>query len=241
MISSGRGWWSRGTDRPAAGSPGPGAGRRTSPAHSSARWRPAPRPGQARTRRWRWLPKPRPRSFGGLGDELDDVVDDGRGAGLDLLVGEHGDRVGGRGVLCSRARRATRPSSRGGGEGSVTIAATGTPAASRTTLSAAAAALQDPQSPTPVTITSLSAARSLMTSWDSGAAKFSLVRRVTITAPCSSPRRRPTSSRNGRAFCLVLMSGPRGRPGWPARAGGRRPCSSGGWRRWGRGRRSACR
>ena len=62
------------------------------------------------------------------------------------------------------------------------IAATGTPAASSTTPSAAAAALHEPQSPTPVMTTSLSATSSLMTSSGSGTAKLTLVRSVSVTS-----------------------------------------------------------
>src|SRR5580704_2461298 len=103
---------------------------------------------------------------------------------------------------------------------SVMIAATGTPAASSTTPSAVAAAEHEPQSPTPVMITSFSAISSLMTFSGSGTAKFSLVRFVTVT-PYWSSSRRPTSSRNGRAFCLVLISRPTLLPSRLARRGAR--------------------
>jgi hypothetical protein len=103
---------------------------------------------------------------------------------------------------------------------SVIIAATGTPAASSTTPSAAAAALHEPQSPTPVTTTSEVAAISLMTLSGSGTAKFVLVRLVTVT-PYRSVSRRPTSSRKGLAFVLVLMSRPTRAPERLARRGAR--------------------
>ena len=100
----------------------------------------------------------------------------------------------------------------------MTITATGTPAASSTTPSAAAAALHEPQSPTPVTTTSDSCAISLMTSSGSGTAKLVLVRLVTVT-PYRSVSSRPTSSRKGRAFVLVLMSRPTRAPLRLARRG----------------------
>src|SRR5260370_19360182 len=74
----------------------------------------------------------------------------------------------------------------------------------------------------PVTMTSQLAAISLMSSSGAGAAKLTWVRAMAAVAPCWSMSRRPISSRNGAAFCLVLTSRPTRAPrrSWRRRARG---------------------
>src|SRR5205823_1811440 len=74
--------------------------------------------------------------------------------------------------------------------------------------SATAEALHEPQSPMPVMMTSQPVVISLTRSSGAGAAKLTLVRAMVPVAPCCWTRSRPTSSRNGAAFCLVLTSRP---------------------------------
>src|SRR5258705_186902 len=90
--------------------------------------------------------------------------------------------------------------------------------------SATAEALHEPQSPMPVMMTSQAVVISLTRSSGAGAAKLTLVRAMVPVAPCRWTRSRPTSSRNGAAFCLVLTSRPtvaprrsRRRGAWGAR------------------------
>src|SRR5438046_200041 len=87
--------------------------------------------------------------------------------------------------------------------------------------SATAEALHEPQSPMPVMMTSQSVVISLTRSSDAGAAKLILVRAMVALAPCSATRSRPTSSRNGAAFCLVLTSRPTVAPRRSRRRGAR--------------------
>src|SRR5271155_1757749 len=111
---------------------------------------------------------------------------------------------------------------------SLQTAAAGSPAASNTMPSATADALHEPQSPMPVTMTSQLVAISLTSSSGAGAAKLTLVRAMVLLAPCWSMSRRPISSRNGAAFCLVLTR----RPTVAPRRSGRRRARGGGGFFW---------
>src|SRR5580704_13742758 len=88
------------------------------------------------------------------------------------------------------------------------MAAAGRLLASNAIPSATADALHEPQSPTPVMMTSQPAAISLISSSGAGWAKLTLVRAMRSVAPYRSISSRPTSSRNGAAFCLVFTSRP---------------------------------